>query len=236
MKAALLVVDMQEDFCPPRGSLAVQEGRDIAPVINSLLAHSGFALRVMSQDYHPMNHISFADNHPAPNNRPFECVITMNNPAPEKKAETRLQRLWPVHCVEGTQGAEIIPEIETSKIDLYVKKGMHHEVEMYSAFADAFGNVDPAVTAQSVDADLKSFLISKGITDVFVVGLAGDYCVKYTAIDAARAGFISYVIEDATRCVIPGVGWEQAKQELHEAGVSIIRSDGPEISRMGGDS
>ncbi|KAF7594812.1 NAD(+) salvage pathway protein [Aspergillus hancockii] len=230
MRAALIVVDMQEDFCPPNGSLAVQEGRSIAPTINSLLAHPGFVIRVATQDYHPDNHISFADNHPAPQNVPFESIIAINNPAPGKANETKSQRLWPVHCVGGTKGAEIIPEIDTSNIDLYVKKGMHYQVEMYSAFADAFGNVDPSITAHSVNADLRSFLVSKAITDVFVTGLAGDYCVKYTAIDAAKAGFISYFIEDATRCVVPDSGWEETKQELKGAGVSIIRSDGPEIS------
>ncbi|KAE8373528.1 Isochorismatase-like protein [Aspergillus bertholletiae] len=232
MKAALLVVDMQEDFCPPNGALPVQEGRAIAPIINSLLAHPGFAVRVATQDYHPAGHISFANSHPPPNNRPFESVINVNNPAPGKGHETKSQNLWPVHCVGETEGAEIIPEIDTGNIDLYVKKGMHSQVEMYSAFADAFGNVDPSVTSQSVDADLKGFLVRKGITDVFVVGLAGDYCVKHTAIDAAKVGFVSYVVEDATRCVVPGSGWDGAKRELREAGVSIIHLDGPEISGL----
>ncbi|KAB8258379.1 Isochorismatase-like protein [Aspergillus pseudonomiae] len=232
MKAALLVVDMQNDFCPPHGVLPVQEGRAIAPLINHLLTLRGFAVRVATQDYHPADHISFASSHPPPNNRPFESVVTVNNPAPGKAHETKPQNLWPAHCVEDTEGAEIIPEINTSNIDLYVKKGKHSQVEMYSAFADAFGNVDPSITAQSVDADLKDFLASKGVTDVFVVGLAGDYCVKHTAIDAARVGFNSYVVEDATRCVVPGSGWVGAKQELREVGVSIIQSNGPEISGL----
>ncbi|KAE8360486.1 Isochorismatase-like protein [Aspergillus caelatus] len=232
MKAALLVVDMQEDFCPPNGVLPVQEGRAIAPIINELLAHRGFAVRVATQDYHPADHISFANSHPPPNNHPFESVITVNNPAPGKGHETKPQNLWPAHCVGETRGAEIIPEIHTSNIDLYVKKGMHSQVEMYSAFADAFGNVDPSITAQSVDADLQDFLSNKGVTDVFVVGLAGDYCVKHTAIDAARVGFKSYVVENATRCVVPGSGWDGAKRELREAGVSIIQSNSPEISGL----
>ncbi|KAL4820574.1 Isochorismatase-like protein [Aspergillus spinulosporus] len=227
MKAALIVVDMQEDFCPPNGSLAVQGARDLAPTINSLLAHPGFAVRVASQDYHPPDHISFATNHPSPNNRPFECSITMTNPAPGKEAETKQQTLWPVHCVQRTPGADIIPELDVTKIDLFVTKGMHPRVEMYSAFADAFGNQDPAIV--SVNADLRSFLTDKGVTDVFVVGVAGDFCVKHTALDAAKAGFRSHVVQDATECVVPGSGWEQTTRELVSAGVSIVRSDGPEI-------
>ncbi|KAB8235071.1 NAD(+) salvage pathway protein [Aspergillus alliaceus] len=232
MKAALLVVDIQEDFCPPNGSLAVQEGRSVAPIVNSLLVHPGFAIRVATQDYHPENHISFANSHPAPNNIPLESVITVNNPAPGKGSETRPQRLWPAHCVGGTAGAEIIPEINTSNIDVYVRKGMHPQAEMYSAFADAFGNIDPSITVHSVNVDLKSLLVSQGITDVFVTGLAGDYCVKHTAIDATKVGFKSYVVEDATRCVVPGSGWDEAEQEMRKTGVSIIRSDGPEIAGL----
>ncbi|KAA8647369.1 hypothetical protein EYZ11_008543 [Aspergillus tanneri] len=234
MKAALVVVDMQEDFCPPNGPLAVSEARSLAPIINSLLAHPGFVTRVATQDYHPSNHISFAHNHPGPNNRPFESVVDMVNPAPGKQNETKPQRLWPAHCVQGTKGVDIIPEIDTSSIDLYVKKGMHSQVEMYSAFADAFGNNDPAVTCKSVDADLASYLTEKGISAVFVVGLAGDFCVKHTAIGAAKVGFRSYVLEDATRCIDAGFGWEEAKKELTAAGVSIIRTDGSEIAGLAG--
>ncbi|PKY06446.1 putative isochorismatase family hydrolase [Aspergillus campestris IBT 28561] len=232
MKAALIVVDMQEDFCPPNGSLAVQGARDIAPTINKLLANPGFAIRIVSQDYHPETHISFASNHPPPNNRPFESYVQMNNPALGKHDEVKPQRLWPVHCVAGTKGAAIIPEIDTSRVDLTVKKGMNPRVEMYSVFSDAFGNRDPVVNAQSVSADLKEFLTGQKITDVFSVGLAGDFCVKYTALDAALEGFRSYLVEDATRCVSPDEGWADARKELEAAGVSIIRSDGPEIGGL----
>lgn len=156
----------------------------------------------------------------------------MNNPAPGKESETKEQRLWPVHCVGGTKGATIIPEIDSSKIDLHVKKGMDSRVEMYSAFSDAFGNLDPAVHTQSVDVDLKAVLAERGITHVFSAGIAGDYCVKYTAMDAARAGFKSFLVEDATRSVDSGAGWEEARRECEAAGVSIIQSDGPEIAAL----
>ncbi|KAL4811018.1 Isochorismatase-like protein [Aspergillus unguis] len=230
MKAALIVVDMQEDFCPPNGSLAVQGARDLAPTINALLRHPGFAVRVASQDYHPPNHISFASIHPPPNNIPFESSITMANPAAGKETETKKQTLWPVHCVRETPGAEIIPEIDATKLDLIVTKGMDPRVEMYSAFADAFGNQDSAIV--SVNANLRSYLTDRDITDVYIVGVAGDYCVKYTAIDAAKAGFKSYVVQDATECVVPGSGWDETRRALDETGVRIVRSDGPEIADL----
>jgi nicotinamidase-related amidase len=244
IRPALIVVDMQEDFCPPvglispttlytkqskpkhtnknkNGSLAVQEGREISPTINTLLSKPGFIIRILTQDYHPRNHISFASNHPEPNNKPFESTIIMPNPAPGKQSETKPQQLWPIHCVADTPGAVIIPEIDASKADLVVQKGMHSQVEMYSVFADAFGNCDSGINAQSVSLDVATALRAKGVTDVFVVGLAGDYCVKCTAIDAVKAGFPSWVVEEATRCVVPD-GWGATKSELEDAGVSVI--------------
>lgn len=155
----------------------------------------------------------------------------MKNPAPGKEHETKPQQLWPVHCVADTPGAALIPEIESGRIDLVVQKGRHSQVEMYSAFADAFGNLDPAVTAQSVNVDIKSALRTKGVTDVFVVGLAGDYCVKCTAVDAVKAGLRSWVIEEGTKCVVPS-GWDQIKEELRAAGVSIIHADDPLIQKL----
>ncbi|KAJ5608813.1 hypothetical protein N7528_009380 [Penicillium herquei] len=230
---ALIVVDMQEDFCPPNGSLAVQDARLIAPLINSLLAQPGFVSRIATQDYHPANHISFASNHPAPNNRPFESFIEMKNPnpAPGQDPETKLQQLWPVHCVEGTSGADVIPEIEAERFDLVIQKGRHSQVEMYSAFADAFGNLDPSVTRQSVTVDITSELQAKGVTDVFVVGVAGDYCVKSTAIDAVKAGFRSWLIEEGTKCVNPA-GWDQIKEELSIAGVSVIHAGDAVLQKL----
>lgn len=155
----------------------------------------------------------------------------MKNPAPDRKTESKPQQLWPVHCVAGSPGAEMIPEIDTGRIDLFVQKGKHSQVEMYSAFADAFGNLDPAVTAQSVNVDIASVLEKKGVTDVFVVGLAGDYCVKYTAIDAVKAGFRTWLIEEGTKCVVPA-NWGKAKEELRVAGVSVIHADDPIVKKL----
>lgn len=190
-------------------------------------------MRVASQDYHPANHISFASNHPAPNNQPFESFIEMTNPNPPpgQKAETKLQQLWPVHCVADSPGAALIPEIRQDSFDLVVQKGKHPQVEMYSVFSDAFGSIDPTETKQSVSADITSELQAKGVTDVFVVGLAGDYCVKYTAMDAVKAGFKSWLIEDATKCVVPD-NWDHVKDELRTAGVSVIHADDPAVQRL----
>ncbi|KAJ5337661.1 hypothetical protein N7452_004389 [Penicillium brevicompactum] len=221
MRSALIVVDMQEDFCPPNGSLAVQDGRNIASTINHLLAKPSFATRIFTKDYHPTDHISFATNHPGPDNRPFESVVAIKNPASGKESETKAQRLWPVHCVANTAGAELIPEINISTNDLVVNKGMRSDVEMYSVFADAFGNCDPGTNSHSVSVDVAAILRKQGITDVFVVGLAGDYCVKATAIDAVKAGFKTFVVEEGTKCVAPA-GWDDTKEELVNAGVHLV--------------
>lgn len=119
---------------------------------------------------------------------------------PHNAWETKPQRLWPDHCVQGSSGAEIIQEISLELFDLFVKKGMNTEIEMYSAFADGFGNTD-CTNFGGVDVDLTDRLNQVGVTDVYCVGVAGDYCVKETAISAAKAGFRSLVIEEGTRCV-----------------------------------
>lgn len=157
--------------------------------------------------------------------------MTNPNPAPGQEAETKLQQLWPVHCVEDSPGADLIPEINADRFDLVVQKGRHSQVEMYSAFADAFGNIDPSVIMQSVTVDITSELQAKGVTDVFVVGLAGDYCVKCTAIDAVKAGFRSWLIEEGTKCVAPA-GWDAVKDELRTAGVSIIHASDAILQKL----
>lgn len=187
--------------------------------------------RIATQDYHPPDHISFASNHPSPNNRPFESFIEMKNPAPGKETETKPQQLWPVHCVADSRGAELIPEIHADLVDVLIHKGKHSQVEMYSAFADAFGNRDPGVMERSVNLDIAELLRARKVTDVFVVGLAGDYCVKFTAIDAVKAGFRSWLIEEGTKCVMPA-GWDEAKAELKAAGVSVIHTDDPVIKKL----
>lgn len=133
--------------------------------------------------------------------------------------------------MQNTPGAEIIPEIETANIDVYVRKGMDKSVDMYSAFFDAFGNPNPAGTG-SVDVDLTAALREKGVTDVFIVGVAGEYCVKFTAIDASKEGFRSWVVEEGAECVSPGKVWEDAKEEMKGWGVKVVKADGPELARV----
>jgi nicotinamidase-related amidase len=246
-RPALIVVDMQNDFCPPvchqrlakrdstnssliqTGSLAVAGGRDIAALINHLISLPGFLLRVATQDWHPISHVSFASNHPPPDNKPFEDYVDVRNWVAGKQDETTKQRLWPVHCVQGTSGAEIIDEIDVGKIDLMVKKGIDERVEMYSVFADSFGNMTAG--SGGVSHDLATVLKEKETTHVYVVGLAGDYCVKATAIDAAKAGFESYVVEEGTRCV-SSQDWDAVKGDLYRQNVMVVSVDGEEVGRV----
>jgi len=221
-KPALVVVDMQEDFCPPDGALAVTGGRDIVPTINELLTYP-FALKVATKDYHPRDHISFASNHTAPNNKPFESTFIIKNPHnPEETQETRL---WPDHCIQGTKGAELLPELLISKVDRIVEKGQDKRVEMYSAFADPFKS--PCVAK----SDLAETLRTAGITDVYVVGLAADYCVKYTALDAQKEGFKTWVVSDAVKAVDPSA-MDDVHKEYAEIGVTVIGKGDAQIQKV----
>ncbi|KAJ7210595.1 Isochorismatase-like protein [Mycena rebaudengoi] len=215
-KTALLIVDLQEDFCPPNGALAVAGGRDIVPIINGLLASPKFDVRVATRDWHPADHISFAANHPEPDNRPFETFVRIANPY--NPSESYKTRLWPVHCVQGTPGAQLVPDLETARLDRVFEKGQDKRVEMYSAFADPFEN--PRV-AQS---DLQAYLKEKRVSRIYVVGLALDYCVKATAEHAVKEGYTTFIIEDATKAVDPGVGWTNAKAEMEGKGIRFVAS------------
>ena len=129
-------------------------------------------MKVLTQDWHPADHISFAPNHPAPDNKPFESFVDVQNLIGNRPEQTMKQRLWPVHCVQGSKGAEIIDELDVSHVDFSVKKGQDSSVEMYSAFNDSFGNL--TFGSGGVDHDLAKELAGKGVTDVYVVGLAGE--------------------------------------------------------------
>ena len=197
-------------------------------MINSLLSLPGFVIKVATQDYHPVDHISFASNHA--NAKPFETFIDMKNIVGGKPEQTMKQRLWPTHCVQGTPGADIIDEIDKSKVDMTIQKGMDERVEMYSAFSDSFGNLTSG--QGGVSHDLENILREKQVSHVYVVGLAGDYCVKATAVDAAKAGFTSYVIKEAQRSVDRGQGWGDAEGEFKTAKVQVISIDGDEVRRV----
>jgi nicotinamidase-related amidase len=190
--------------------------------INEFLAYP-FAVKVATKDFHPKDHISFASNHPAPNNKPFESTFVIKNPHnPEETQETRL---WPDHCVQGTEGAELLPELDLDKVGHIVEKGQDKRVEMYSAFADPFKS--PCV-AKSGLADI---LRKADVTDVYVVGLAADYCVKFTAIDAQKEGFKTWVVGDATKAVDPST-MEEVHKEYETVGVSVIGKEDAQVQRV----
>lgn len=221
---ALIVVDFQEDFCPPHGSLAVAGGRDIAGTVNELLSLPSLAVRVATQDWHPADHISFAPNHPG-SKKPFEDVVTVVNP--HNPAETYETRLWPVHCVQDSPGAALVPELDVARLDRVVRKGQDPRVEMYSAFYDPFRR--PRVE----DSGLGALLQDRGVTHVYVVGLAFDFCVRCTAADAARQGFVTYVVEEGTRAV-DGAAWAACVQALDEEGVAVVSMAGEAVQRLRG--
>lgn len=208
------------------GALAVAGGREIAPVINDLLSLP-FALKIATKDFHPPDHISFASSHRPPNNRAFESSIDILNP--NDSSQSHNIPLWPTHCVQGTRGSEIIPEIDVTKLDVVLEKGKDSSSEMFSGFADVFG----ANSAAATSMDLAKRLKTDRITHVFTVGLAGDFCVKFTALDAKKEGFEVCVIEDATRCVHTAEGgWEATIEELAKSEIQVVCVDGPEVQRV----
>ncbi|KAF2404653.1 Isochorismatase hydrolase [Trichodelitschia bisporula] len=219
---ALIIVDFQEDFCPPNGSLAVPDARSITPTINRLLSLP-FAVRIATKDWHPANHISFASNHPAPNNMPFTNEITITNP--HNPSETQTTRLWPNHCVQHTSGAALVPELDIDRVQHVVEKGQDPRVEMYSAFADPF--LSPTVSRSG----LADMLRAAEVTHVFIVGLALDYCVKFTALDAAKEGFATYVIAEGTKPVDPGA-WADVGNTFAGNGVGLIREDSTMVDKV----
>ena len=186
-----------------------------------------FALKIATRDFHPQDHVSFHTSHSPPNNKPFQSSVNIHDPGDESR--THEIPIWPVHCVQGTKGAEIILEIAGSKFDMIVEKGRDKRLEMFSAFADVFGNK----SSEASSIDLADTLKDAGITHIFVVGLAGDYCVRYTAIDAKKEGFEVFVVEDVTRSVDAGEkGWGAAKEDMEMKGITVIRFHGPELERV----
>lgn len=170
-------------------------------------------MKVATKDWHPHDHISFASNYPPPNNKPFASEITIKNPLNQNEVQTT--RLWPDHCIQGTKGAELVPELDQSKFDCVIEKGTDKRVEMYSAFADPF--LSPTVSKSKLEAIMKE----NGITHVYCVGLAMDYCVKFTALDAAKAGFTTVVVNEGTKAVDPGA-WDDVEAQLKKAGVDMV--------------
>lgn len=201
-------------------------GREIARHINYLLSFP-FIIKIATKDFHPKDHISFDTSHSFLDKKPAQSSIEIFNPL--DKDQTHEIPIWPVHCVQGTPGAEIIPEIDVNELDYQVEKGKDRRVEMFSGFADVFGNKSSTAT----NMDLADLLKKSGITDVFVTGIAGDFCVRQTALDANKEGFRVYVLEEATRSVDPSEkGWGAAKKEMEDAGVIVMSIDDPRFEKI----
>jgi nicotinamidase/pyrazinamidase len=198
---ALLLVDLQNDFLPG-GALAVPHGDAVIPLANQLL--TGFKLVVATQDWHPSNHKSFAANHP--DRKPGD-VIKLRNVS---------QILWPVNCVQNTRGAQLAPGLLLQRVNKVFRKGTDPEINSYSGF---FDNGHQRATG------LGDYLKEKRVRAVYVMGLATDYCVKFTALDALALGFKAFLIEDACRGVnLKPDDVSKAIQEMQHAGVIVMRS------------
>jgi nicotinamidase/pyrazinamidase len=195
---ALIIVDVQNDFCPG-GALPVPEGDGVVEVINRIQPE--FDLVVATQDWHPTDHGSFAANHPG--HRPGELIELAGLP----------QILWPVHCVQNTPGAELHPRLDRSRIARVFCKGMNPNVDSYSGFFD---------NGRRQGTGLAEYLKAHGVTDVYVCGLATDYCVKATALDAVALGFKTHLLEEACRGVELREGdVRQAIEEIRRQGVAM---------------
>lgn len=196
---ALILVDIQPDFLPG-GALAVPEGNAIIPVVNQLVTR--FDLVVATQDWHPAGHGSFASAHPG--KKPFDQIDLNGLP----------QVLWPDHCVQGTAGAGLSAAVDWNKTAAIFRKGMNPGIDSYSGFYD---------NGYRQSTGLNGYLKSLGVKRVFVVGLAADYCVYYTAKDALKEGYKTIIIADATR-PIDASNFEHAKADLRSKGGSIVHS------------
>src|SRR5258706_8955126 len=198
--SALLVIDVQNCFLPG-GSLAVKDGEQVVPVINRIA--TSFANVVMTQDWHTPGHISFASSHAG--KKPFETVDLAYGK----------QVLWPDHCVQGTDGASLSKDLSIPQAGLVIRKGFHKEVDSYSAFTEADGKTTTGLAA---------YLKARKIKRVFVAGLATDFCVAWTALDARKAGFETYVVEDACRGIDAQGSLAKAWADMSKAGVKRIQS------------
>lgn len=199
---ALILVDIQSDFCPG-GSLAVSNGDEVIPVANELM--DSFELVIATQDWHPANHKSFASQNPETS---VGDLFDLNGLP---------QIAWPDHCIQGSTGAEFAPALKKEQIHHVFQKGTDIEIDSYSGFFD---------NGRRGSTGLGSFLKDKGVTQVYVMGLATDYCVKFTALDACDLGFATYLVKDGCRGVELADGdIEKAINEMKKAGVKVTCSE-----------
>lgn len=197
----LLVVDVQNDFCPG-GKLAVPKGDEIVPVINCLAAR--FAHVVLTQDWHPRGHLSFASSHPG--KQPYDTIEVSYGP----------QVLWPDHCVQGTPGAAFRDDLDIPHAQLVLRKGYHRAIDSYSAFYE---------NDRTTRTGLTGYLRERGLRRVFLAGLAFDFCVRYSAEDAHREGFETIVVEDACRGIDVGGSMAATRDALAVLAVPCVRTD-----------
>jgi nicotinamidase/pyrazinamidase len=197
----LIVVDVQVDFLPG-GALAVPDGDAVIAPINRLA--KAFRHVVLTQDWHPEGHASFASSHPA--RQPFETT----------ELHYGQQVLWPDHCVQGTPGAEIAPDLDIPHAQLVIRKGYNAGIDSYSGFKEA---------DRQTSTGLAGYLKERGFRRVFCAGLALDFCVAWTALDAAEAAFETWLIEDASRAIDTNGSLEKARRDLEAVGVQTITSD-----------
>jgi nicotinamidase/pyrazinamidase len=198
--AALIVVDVQNDFCPG-GALAVEAGHEVVPLINRIAPH--FDALVCTQDWHPPEHRSFADNHPG--KEPFSTT----------EMHYGTQVLWPAHCVQGTPGAEFHPDLLTHHADIVIRKGFHPHIDSYSTFYE---------NDRTTPTGLAGYLRERGVAEVWLAGLATDFCVQYSALDAVAHGFRVIVLEDACRAIDLAGSLARAMADMRAAGVVLARS------------
>ncbi|CAN5402252.1 bifunctional nicotinamidase/pyrazinamidase [soil metagenome] len=198
--SVLIVVDVQNCFLPG-GSLAVKDGDQVVPVINALAKK--FSNVVMTQDWHTSGHVSFASSHTG--KKPFETIDLAYGK----------QVLWPDHCVQGTDGAVLSKDLAIPQAQLVIRKGFHNDTDSYSAFMEADGKTSTG---------LASYLKARKLKRIFVTGLATDFCVAWTALDGRKAGFDSYVIEDACRGIDTQGSLAKAWADMKKAGVIRIQS------------
>lgn len=196
----LLVVDIQNDFCPG-GALPVHEGDAVIEPIHSLAAR--FQHVILTQDWHPANHVSFAANHPG--KQPYDSI----------QLACGAQTLWPTHCVQGTPGAEFHPALRLPKAELILRKGFHAEIDSYSAFFE-----NDRVTPTG----LAGYLRERGLKRVFLAGLAYDYCVAYSALDGRRLNLPVVVVRDACRAIDLDGSVAKMEAEFARAGVRVAES------------
>ena len=203
-KTALIIVDVQNDFCPG-GALAVRGGDEIIPVINRLTGDGLFYKIIATQDWHPADHLSFASQHPGKNPFDTACLDGIE------------QTLWPDHCVEGTPGAAFRRELDSHRFDIVIRKGRRRDVDSYSAFME-----NDRKTGTGLEGCLKGL----GIGRLFICGLATDYCVGYSALDAVKLGFHTSVIADACRGIdVPPGTVDRVLRDMSGAGIDIMTSD-----------